>query len=259
MQVTDVSQSRLRIDGVNIDHLQSMTTEDGPFSWLTSGKVDAVLDIRFPRDSPDETTLNALIGEIADAITTAASSAVAERIPGQRELAKPPLSAPSDKTIVHTDSVDNPKVVIDIDLRFRDLKAAVPLFTSDLSYTSNALIRPIVAFMKSVTPQRCFVCAHNTFHSANRTLIPIYSRVAKDLSEFEGSWTMWESKLCFVSVLGNLFIQRKLPFSRPHGRHCSEGVRSDGVPRYAGEFQSPHPCCQRMEPSDDRERDCRCA
>ena len=40
------------------------------------------------------------------------------------------------------------KVVVDIDLRFRDLKAAVPIFTNDLSYTSNALIRPIVAFMK---------------------------------------------------------------------------------------------------------------
>ena len=125
-----------------------MTTEDGPFSWITSGKVDAVMDIRFPRDNPDESTLNVLIGEIADAITTAATSAVVERIPGQRELAKPPLSAPSDKTIVHTDSVDNPTIVIDIDLRFRDLKAAVPLFTADLSYTNNALIRPIVAFMK---------------------------------------------------------------------------------------------------------------
>ena len=38
------------------------------------------------------------------------------------------------------------KLVIDIDLRFRDLKAAVPIWTSELSYSS--LIRPIVAFMK---------------------------------------------------------------------------------------------------------------
>lgn len=29
--------------------------------------------------------------------------------------------------------------------------------------------------------------------SANRTLIPIHSRVVKDLSDFDGAWTMWES------------------------------------------------------------------
>lgn len=120
-----------------------MSTQEGPISWLTSGKVDAVLDIKFPRNHDDSSTLDALIGEITEAITTAA-----ERIPGQRELAKPPLSAPSDNAAVPADSAEHPKVVIDIDLRFRDLKAAVPLFTADLSYTNNALIRPIVAFMK---------------------------------------------------------------------------------------------------------------
>jgi mitochondrial distribution and morphology protein 31 len=120
-----------------------MSTQEGPISWLTSGKVDAVLDIKFPRDYTDDSALNVLIGEIAEAITIAA-----ERIPGQRELAKPPLSAPSDKADAPIDSAEHPKVVIDIDLRFRDLKAAVPLFTSDLSYANNALIRPIVAFMK---------------------------------------------------------------------------------------------------------------
>lgn len=120
-----------------------MSTQEGPISWLTSGKVDAVLDIKFPRDFTDNSALNVLIGEIAEAITTAA-----ERIPGQRELAKPPLRPPSDRTDVQTDDADHPKVVIDIDLRFRDLKAVVPLFTADLSYANNALIRPIVAFMK---------------------------------------------------------------------------------------------------------------
>ena len=40
------------------------------------------------------------------------------------------------------------QVVVDIDLRFRDLKAAIPMFTSDLSVRNNALIRPIVAFIK---------------------------------------------------------------------------------------------------------------
>ncbi|OJT02366.1 Mitochondrial distribution and morphology protein 31 [Trametes pubescens] len=167
--------SRFRMDGLNIDHLQSMTTQEGPFSWITSGKVDAVLDIKFPRDAPDEPGLNALLGELADALQTAVAANI-ERIPGQPQLAKPPLSAPSDVSEGSGDDV--PKVVVDIDLRFRDLKAAVPLFTPDLSYVNSALVRPIVAFM-----------------NANRTLVPIQCRVIKDLDDFDGAWTMWETGL----------------------------------------------------------------
>lgn len=141
-------QSRIRIDGVNIDHLQGVTTLEGPISWITSGKLDAVLDIKFPQDPHGDVDLNVILGEIADAITAAASSS-ADRIPGQRELAKPPLIAPpsDDMNEIKGDD-DLLKVIIDIDLRFRDLKAAVPIFTKDLSYVNMALIRPIVYFMK---------------------------------------------------------------------------------------------------------------
>lgn len=145
------------MDGLNIDHIQAMTTAEGPISWITSGKVDAVFDIKFPSDPSGEQPLNVFLEELADAITSAASSAV-EHIPGQRQLAKPPLSAPSDaeeeakgrRAAREADATNppEPKVVIDIDLRFRDLKAAVPLFSNDLGYVNSALIRPIVAFMK---------------------------------------------------------------------------------------------------------------
>ncbi|TFK17140.1 mitochondrial distribution and morphology protein 31 [Coprinopsis marcescibilis] len=166
--------SRFRIDGVNIDHLQNSTTMEGPISWITSGKVDAVLDIKFPRDPQDSLALNAILEEIADAITTSLSNPDRRRIPGTRELAKPPISPPNSDQIEDLKR----KVVVDIDLRFRDLKAAVPLFTPDLSYVNNALVRPIVAFM-----------------NANRTLIPIHCRIIKDISDFDGSWTMWETGL----------------------------------------------------------------
>ena len=120
---------------------------EGPIAWITSGKVDAVLDIKFPRDPKEVLPFNAILEEIADAITTISETA---RIPGQRELAKPPLTAPEDQTPLEDPTSEDykPKVVIDIDLRFRDLKTAVPIFTSDLSYVNNALIRPIVVFMK---------------------------------------------------------------------------------------------------------------
>ena len=49
------------------------------------------------------------------------------------------------------------------------------LFNSDLSGVTNALVRPIVAFLKS-----------------NRTLIPIKCHVDIALNEFDGSWTTYD-------------------------------------------------------------------
>ncbi|KAK0505054.1 mitochondrial distribution and morphology proteins-domain-containing protein [Armillaria luteobubalina] len=170
--------SRIRIDGVNVDHLQHSTSMEGPISWITSGKVDAVLDIKFPRDPKDSLQFNALLGEIADAISTSFSSPTLELIPGQRELVKPPLTAPEDLAPSEDEGRNTPSVIVDIDLRFRDVKAAIPLFTGDLSYVNNALVRPIVAFM-----------------NANRTLVPIHCRVVKSLDDFDGSWTLWDSGL----------------------------------------------------------------
>ena len=139
---------------------------EGPISWITSGKVDAVLDIKFPRDPRDDLPLNTILGELADAISASIKDNMNDNpnpdikhIPGQRELARPPLSVPDDesldyqrrKAVNRQEGKEELKVVIDMDLRFRDLKAAVPIFTNDLSYVNNAFIRPIVAFMKCVS------------------------------------------------------------------------------------------------------------
>ncbi|KZP09357.1 mitochondrial distribution and morphology protein family 31/32 [Athelia psychrophila] len=124
--------SRFRIDRVNIDHLQGSTSKDGPISWITSGKVDAVLDIKFPRDLHNEQGLNEILGEIADAI----SAATADCIPGQRELAKLALTAPPSDITDNTEDWDQLRV------------AVVPIFTDSLTYVNNVLIRPIVYFMK---------------------------------------------------------------------------------------------------------------
>ncbi|KAL5528658.1 MDM31 [Sanghuangporus sanghuang] len=167
--------ARFRIDGVNIDHLKRATIMEGPVSWITSGKFDAVLDIRFPHT--EQTDINALLGELAEAISSAASAQAArfvDRIPGQRELARPAISAPEDVAEAEVESTaTQPVVSIDIDLRFRDVKASVPIFSRDLSYVNSALIRPIVAFI-----------------NANKTLVPIRCRVIKELSEFDGAWTL---------------------------------------------------------------------
>jgi mitochondrial distribution and morphology protein 31 len=187
---------------VNIDHLQGNTSNEGPISWITSGKVDAVLDIKFPRDPHHDLLFNVLLEDIAGAISTSLSTTsnpFLERIPGQRELAKPPLSAPEQSGVGDFEE-GNPRVIIDIELRFRDLKAAVPIFTTDLSYVNNALIRPIVAFMKyvlllSLMPHSLIDYLHN---SANRTLVPIHCRIVKKLNDFDGSWTV-SSGFIFVN------------------------------------------------------------
>ncbi|KAF9180040.1 Mitochondrial distribution and morphology protein 31, mitochondrial precursor [Haplosporangium sp. Z 767] len=69
-------------------------------------------------------------------------------------------------------------LVMDFEFRFNDTKASVPLHTESMSYLSNAMVRPIVAFMNS-----------------NRTAIPIRCRVEMDLNEFDGAWTMYDSDL----------------------------------------------------------------
>jgi distribution and morphology protein 31 len=122
---------------------------EGPISWITSGKLDAVLDIKFPHDPNEDLPFNAILGEIADAISVSLTSDITStRIPGQRELAKPALTVPEEQNEENKGEDFRPKVIVDIDIRLRDLKAAVPIFPPDLSYVNYALVRPIVAFMK---------------------------------------------------------------------------------------------------------------
>ena len=178
MNALTLIQARFRVDGLPIEHAQYATGHTAPISWITSGKLDAVLDIKFPHHPDDEVDFKAIFDQIGRNVATikqgthpdepivppasgsptaaspispvdaavSASSANGAINPGQHRLARPALRAP------RTDSPDSNEekrqVTVDIDLRFRDLKAAVPIFTSDLSVTNQALIRPIVAFIK---------------------------------------------------------------------------------------------------------------
>lgn len=160
-------QARFRIDGLPIEHAQYATGHTGPISWITSGKLDAVLDIKFPHHPDDQVDIKAIFEEIGRNVATItregahpeAGASITEMaegiekargvIPGQPRLARPPLRAPSSERGLSTEEMqERRQVTIDIDLRFRDLKAAVPIYTTDLSVTNNAFIRPIVAFIK---------------------------------------------------------------------------------------------------------------
>lgn len=132
----DAMQSRFRIDGVPIDHLQA-SQDTGPLSWILSGKADLVADIRFPREPGDDVDINRIIGNIVDNLDEALRSPN-DRIPGRPELAGGrPLEAPKASLRsmlgIETDVADNEKdaanrfVSIDLDIRFKDVRAAVPV------------------------------------------------------------------------------------------------------------------------------------
>ncbi|GAA6020157.1 hypothetical protein JCM10207_006279 [Rhodosporidiobolus poonsookiae] len=206
--------SRFRIDGVPIDHMQSRR-DTSVMSWFTSGRFDMVADIRFPRedDGLDLSALvDHLVDEIGGrlGIDSAAEEDPSKRIPGRQALTRDALQAPKkvddaqakeerkkairfakeadasaagetwdeeDEAAAAADNSDEEdKIVsIDFDIRFKDLKATVPYFTSDLSYINSALIRPIVAFI-----------------NRNRTLVPIHCHMDLGLSDFNGSWTTYD-------------------------------------------------------------------
>ncbi|KAH8693520.1 mitochondrial distribution and morphology proteins-domain-containing protein [Talaromyces proteolyticus] len=163
-------QSRIRIDGLNIDHLNRGV--EGPFSWIHEGVVDIVADIMFPTD--DSEGLAKVVSDFYDrfeATVTSNRSSLEENNQfqdGQPHI--PPLLTSGEE--------EKRFLVTDLRIHLTNVRAVVPLFTRDLSYINNALIRPIVAYINS-----------------RRTFIPVNCRLIKRLSDFDGSWTVFDSGL----------------------------------------------------------------
>lgn len=164
-------QSRIRLDGLNIDHLNRNV--EGPFSWIHEGNVDIVADIMVPNDT-DESVLK-VMSDFYDRMEATLTS--------KKHLERPREDLDSNEPVVQHDSSsdsndDKRFMVMDLRVHLNDVKAVVPIFTKDLSYVNNALIRPIVAYINS-----------------RRTFIPINCRVVKRASDFDGSWTIFDSGL----------------------------------------------------------------
>lgn len=170
-------QSRLRIDGLNIDHLNRGV--EGPFSWIHEGNVDIVADLMFPADNDE--SIAKVMSDFYDRMEATVTS---NRQPSPEEDDDDAVSYDSNNAskvpAVDTKPGDDDKrfLIMDLRIHLNDVRAAVPLFTKDISYVRNALIRPIVAYINS-----------------RRTFIPINCRVVKRASEFDGSWTIFDSGL----------------------------------------------------------------
>ncbi|KAL2003443.1 hypothetical protein VTN02DRAFT_3754 [Thermoascus thermophilus] len=160
--------SRIRIDGLNIDHLNRGV--QGPFSWIHEGTVDIVADIMFPADNDE--SLAKVMSDLYDRLEATVTSNQYQTAPGQH-----PDDAHSEESAAAPHD-DKRFLVMDLRVHLNNVRAVVPLFTRDLSYINNALIRPIVAYINS-----------------RRTFIPVNCRLVKRVSDFDGSWTIFDSGL----------------------------------------------------------------
>ncbi|CAN6614494.1 mitochondrial distribution and morphology protein 31 [Trichomonascus vanleenenianus] len=157
--------SRLRIDGVDIRHLNRGI--DGPFGWIESGNVDLLADVMLPADA-EEFKLSEVVQDIVERWEANLSSR-------NKTAGREVVTSVEEKA---REREQHKYVVVDLRVQLNNTRAAVPLFTSDLTYINNALIRPIVAYINS-----------------RDTYIPINCRVVKRLKDFEGSWTIYDSGL----------------------------------------------------------------
>ncbi|KAK7205764.1 mitochondrion biogenesis protein [Myxozyma melibiosi] len=209
--------SRLRVDGVSMDHLNRGVTE-GAFSWISDGEVDLIADVMIPSEDQDknfsrvmqdilerweETLLNREQKRRQDVtrherdydidddehefqnrnwtlrnmIEYAKQQYQINR--GQIEL-EDVISLPVSSSSGSTIGPKQPEkyIVFDLRIQLHNVRAALPLMPPELSYINNALIRPMIAYINN-----------------RNTYIPINCRVVKKLSEFDGSWTIFDSGL----------------------------------------------------------------
>ncbi|KAK6202525.1 mitochondrial distribution and morphology protein 31, mitochondrial precursor [Scheffersomyces amazonensis] len=162
--------TRLRVDNLNIDHLNKGL--EGPFGWITSGRVDMIGDAMFPQIDSDY-NMGEIVNIIADSIKKEANRYK------NPQVTKPPKHPDQHMRLTSNDYKDISKYfVLDLTIRLNNVRASVPFQTPELSYINYALIRPIVGYINS-----------------KNTLIEIKNRVVKNIQDFSGSWTVYDSLL----------------------------------------------------------------
>jgi hypothetical protein len=210
--------SRIRIDGLNIDHLNRGF--EGPFSWIHEGNVDIVADVMFPND--DDDSIAKVMSDMYDRVE---ATVVQQRKHHFSDHAAHGFDEHHHEGEVEQEEEkeeDKRFMIMDMRVHLNDVRAAVPIFTRDISYVNNALVRPIVAYMNS-----------------SRTFIPVNCRVVKKVGDFDGSWTLYDSGLMEevsreVSFSSNFPPLLKL--TRKSDVRCLRPRR----PRRPNDTQTPH-------------------
>jgi distribution and morphology protein 31 len=179
--------SRIRLDGLKIDHLNRGV--DGPFSWIYEGNVDIVADLMIPTDADGSIVkvMSDIFDRVEATVTNQAQNGLStvthgHAINNHDEDSSEYAHTESESQAQSANSDDDRFLVMDIQIHLNDVRAHVPIFTRDLSYVNSAAVRPIVAYINS----------HS--HRSN-DFIPISCRIVKRQSEFDGSWTIFDSGL----------------------------------------------------------------
>ena len=211
--------SRLRIDGLNIDHLNRGV--EGPFGWIHEGNVDIVADVMIPTDEDgvwrqswkkSTEAMSEFYDRIESSVTQQAQIYGKSHLPPDIIQTDPVQPKPDHE---HTASSSDSKfVLLDMRVHLNDVRARIPLITQDLSYINNALVRPIVAYINS-----------------RRAFIPVTCRVVKRQSEFDGSWTIFDSGL-----MDDLSREVYDAFARDVGDEERRGKRMRKVGRWVVEL-----------------------
>ncbi|KAI0193151.1 mitochondrial distribution and morphology proteins-domain-containing protein [Astrocystis sublimbata] len=197
--------SRLRIDGLKIDHLNRGI--EGPFGWIYEGNVDIVADVRFPHDDDDSitkvmadfydrleeaVTSNRYLGMLDGSSRKRAETIILGSSPPEEDTDESNVADPANdhlpvfrtnyetsQTSPSPADVEPPRyLVMDLRIHLNDVKASVPFVTPHMSYVNQALVRPIVAYI-----------------NAKRTYIPITCRIVKRASDFDGAWSIFDCGL----------------------------------------------------------------
>lgn len=196
--------SRLRIDGLRIDHLNRGVK--GTFGWIYEGNVDIVADVMFPAEQDESIgkVMSDFYDKMEEAVTSNRYLQILDKDLG-RDRSYIINNEPSEPTEGHLSSAtadaqtsdgvpesttsssqqqtsdDPPRyLVMDLRIHLNDVRASVPMFsaTPDISYINQNLVRPIVAYI-----------------NAKHTYIPISCRIVKRASDFDGSWTIFDCGL----------------------------------------------------------------
>ncbi|OAQ64177.1 mitochondrion biogenesis protein [Pochonia chlamydosporia 170] len=177
--------SRLRIDGLRIDHLNRGV--EGPFGWIYEGNVDIVADVMLPAETDEGITK--VMTDFYDQLEEVVILNKQRLLPNSTDNSPVLVQSGHLSEAGHVDAPeisddgeggeeDRRYLIMDMRIHMNDVKAAVPLFTRDISYVNQALVRPIVAYI-----------------NAKKTYIPISCRIVKRLSDFDGSWSVFDCGL----------------------------------------------------------------
>jgi len=139
----------LKLDGVNMDILSRNAT--GPLGWIKEGTFDIQLQILLPR--------NLETMEILESDTI-------------------------EYGIIPADDDPSKNIHLSFKVQLNHLYSVAPLYTPEISYISNALAHPIVAYINS--------------HSKH---IPLSFAFSMNVRQFNGAWT--PSQASFWEMMGS--------------------------------------------------------